>query len=193
MHASGRSFTQMAFVSQDWRKSAKYWMDVMGAGPFFILKLPPFEKHYRGRIVRDSFEAAISFVGDTCLEVIQPTNDQPSMFREVLDRKGDGALHHVFADFHAMDDAEFAARRQRYAELELKIACEFQIPGLGNNIFYDAPDASGTFIELSQVNTPGFQVCLNMYEAHRTWDGKNPIRDIAEAAPHMASVFGGVS
>jgi len=183
------SFTQIAFVSKDWRKSAQYWMDEMGAGPFFILKLPPLEKNYRGRIVRDTFEVAISFVGNTSLEIIQPINSEPSMFREVLESKGDGALHHMFTDFHAMDDAEFGARRQKYADLGLKIACEFTIPGLGNNIFYDSLHNVGTFIELSQLSAQGFQICLNMFEEHRIWDGRNPIRDIAEAAPHMPSIF----
>jgi hypothetical protein len=60
MFEQGASFTQIAFVSNDWRKSAKQWIDVMSAGPFFILKLPPLKKTYRGRMVCDTFEAAIS-------------------------------------------------------------------------------------------------------------------------------------
>ena len=163
----------------------------MSAGPFFILKLPPLKKTYRGRTVCDTFEAAISFVGRTSLEIIQPMNNDPSMFREVLDKKGEGALHHVFPDFRAMDDLEYNARRKKYADLGLAIACEFSIPDLGYNIFYDSPDGSGTFIELSQVTPQGFQICLNMYEAHRTWDGKTPFRDIAEAVPrsHMPVIL----
>jgi hypothetical protein len=183
------SFTQIAFVSKDWRKSAQHWLDVMGAGPFFILRLPPLEKNYRGRLVSDTFEVAISFVGNTSLEIIQPINDEPSMFTEVLQKKGDGALHHMFPDFRAMDDAVFDARRKKYAELGMVIACEFNIPGLGRNIFYDSMQDIGSFVELSQLTPQGFKVCQNMFEAHRSWDGKNPIRDIAEAAPHMASIF----
>jgi hypothetical protein len=183
------SFTQIAFVSKDWRKSVQHWIDVMGAGPFFILKLPPLEKNYRGRLVSDTFEVAISFVGNTSLEIIQPVNDEPSMFREVLEKKGDGALHHMFPDFHAMDDAEFNARRKKYADLGMNIACEFNIPGLGHNIFYDSLQDLGSFVELSQVTPQGFQICRNMFEAHRTWDGQNPVRDIATVARHMPTLF----
>jgi len=187
------SFTQIAYVTHDWRKAAQHWMDVMGAGPFLLLKLPAIVKNYRGRLVRDTFEVGISFVGGTSLELIQPVNDEPSMYREVLESKGDGALHHTFADFHAMDDAEFAARRKKYAELGLQIACEFDIPGLGRNIFYDALDTLGSFVELSQVSPDGFKICQNMYEAHRNWDGTNPFRDMVEAAPHLRSLMSDLS
>jgi Glyoxalase/Bleomycin resistance protein/Dioxygenase superfamily len=192
MQAPPDSFTQIAFVTKDWRKFAQHWTDVMGAGPFFILKLPPIEKKYRGRLVSDTFEVAISFVGETCLEIIQPVNNEPSMYREVLDSKGDGALHHTFADFRAMDDTQFNARRKKYADLGLQIACEFTIPGLGHNIFYDTLHSIGSFVELSQLSTQGFKVCQNMYEAHRDWDRKNPIRDILEAVPtDLQAAFAG--
>jgi Glyoxalase/Bleomycin resistance protein/Dioxygenase superfamily len=189
MDLTSASFTQFAFVSTDWRRAAFHWIDVMGAGPFFILKLPPLEKQYRGRSVFDTFEVAISFVGNTSIEIIQPINEEPSMFREVLEKKGDGALHHMFPDFRAMDDEEYARRRKKYADLGMNIACEFAIPGLGQNIFYDSLDPVGTFVELSQLTPEGFRVCLSMYEAHRTWDGTNPIRDIADAATHMPAIL----
>jgi Glyoxalase/Bleomycin resistance protein/Dioxygenase superfamily len=177
------SLTQVAYVSNNVEKAVKHWLEVMNAGPFYMLRLPPIEKRYRGRLVTDTFVTAVGFAGNTQIEISQPTNNEPSIIREILELKGEGGVHHIFPEFRSLNDLEYRQRRQKYENAGLKVALEFDIPGMGYQLFYDALDSIGTFIELAQLSPAVFQTVHRIYDAHRSWDGKNPIRDIAEVLP----------
>src|SRR3546814_16101786 len=57
------------------------------------------------------------FSGTTCIELVQPTNDQPSIFREVLDRHGEGAVHHHYPKIRCLTAPEYDALCASYRTL----------------------------------------------------------------------------
>ena len=79
--------TEVCYVTHDLDRTIQRWVDGVGAGPFFVMNLAADfgVRSYRGSPAKDSFKAALGFSGDTLLEFVQPTNDEPSVFREVLE------------------------------------------------------------------------------------------------------------
>ena len=90
------SVTEICYVTTDLTRAIERWAQDLGAGPFFTLTIPADfgTRTYRGRPAQDSFSAALGFCGSTLVEFVQPLNDRPSVFREVLDERGDLAAHH---------------------------------------------------------------------------------------------------
>ena len=91
------SVTEICYVTTDLTRAIERWAQDLGAGPFFTLTIPANfgTRTYRGRPAEDSFIAALGFCGSTLVEFVQPLNDRPSVFREVLDERGDLAAHHI--------------------------------------------------------------------------------------------------
>jgi hypothetical protein len=175
------SVSQVCYVTFDVRAAAERWARVTGAGPFFMMALPSdLQKVYRGRPARDTFVAAIGFLGETCIELIQPTNDEPSIIREVLDTRGEGAVHHVYPKIRPLDAAAYDDLCAHYRASGLEEVLSFQLPGLGRNAFFDAIDSLGCFIEVLEVGADAYHAILGgVHDAHLGWDGSNPVRDMA--------------
>jgi hypothetical protein len=177
--------TEVCYVTHDLDRAIQTWIDGVGAGPFFSMALSAEfgERQYRGAKARDSFKVAMGFSGATLIEFIQPTNDAPSVFREVLDAKGDTAMHHIMPNIRPMTAEDYDALRDRYLALGYVAAVDMVLPGLGRSIMFDARDQLGVFVELLE-NSPAMYVGLeNMHAAHVGWDGKRPRREFSEAMP----------
>src|SRR3546814_836547 len=123
------SISQVCHVTHDLKAAAARWARI-GAGPFFLLALPEIERNYRGGTAKDTFDAAIGFSGTTCIELVRPTNDQPSIFREVLDRHGEGAVHHHYPKIRCLTAPEYDALCASYRTLGYEEALSFHLPGL---------------------------------------------------------------
>ena len=174
------NYMQSSWVVHDIDDAIRRWTK-LGAGPFFMTaseKLP--ERTYRGEIGRDHFIAAHAFLGQAQIELIQPTTQDPSIFREVLDRKGE-ALHHVQLNCGVLNAAEFDERAQRHREMGLELVHSMTIPNVARIVYFDALDQMGCFVELAERPPFLHENTLKMYEAHLHWDGTDPIRENAFA------------
>ena len=103
---SARSLTKFCFVTHDLEKAVQQWAEGVKAGPFYVMASAAGffgERSYRGSPARDNFKAALGFSGNTLIEFIEPTNDEPSVFQEVLTTKGDMAVHHVYPDMRPIE------------------------------------------------------------------------------------------
>jgi hypothetical protein len=178
--------TEVCYVTHDLDRAIERWVDGVGAGPFFIMNLAADfgERNYRGAPARDSFKAALGFSGNTLVEFIQPTNDQPSVFREVLEAKGDMAMHHIMPNIRPMTADDYDALRDRYLALGYVAAIDMKLPGLGRNILFDAREQLGVFVELLESSAAMYAGLENMHAAHVGWDGQRPQRDFMESMPH---------
>ena len=77
---------QMAYVVTDIQAAMELWISKLKVGPWFLL--PSFtgvDPQYRGRPSQADVSLAMSFAGHMNVELIQPNNDAPSVYREVLE------------------------------------------------------------------------------------------------------------
>jgi hypothetical protein len=173
------SITQWCYLTTDIERATSQWNSFAKAGPFFRIECLNQEKIYRGRPATDSFIAVLGFLGTSFLEFIQPIDDKPSIFRELLDTKGE-VLHHIQPNIRPRSAADYDAQFAAYEKAGLAPAVEMVVPGLGRTSFFDAVATGGVFVELVEVSEAMYRGLDYMYEVHRTWDGSRPIRDLME-------------
>ena len=120
---------------------------------------------------RADITIAMGFAGHMLIELIQPLDDEPSVYQETIALRGHG-FHHLgiaCADVDA-DSRDYQARG--YHE-----AFRATVPTGGEVVYLD--NGSGAqlgFIELLPV-TPGMDATFTRFwEASRAWDGNDPVR-----------------
>lgn len=176
---------EVCYVTHDIERAVKHWAEILKAGPFYILNNDAGfgQRTYRGAPAKDSFRAAIGFLGNTMIEFIQPTDDEPSVFQEVLKTQGEMAVHHVYPDIRPLNAAEYDAMHSRYTDLGYVAALEMVLPGLGRCTLFDAREELGVFVELLEISAQVYASLENMHTAHVNWDGSRPLRDFMESMP----------
>ena len=163
---------QTAFIVPDLYEAIHRWVADMRAGPFFVL--PNFlvpGQIYRGEPSRSDITIAMGFAGHMLIELIQPLDDNPSVYRETIELRGYG-YHHVGIACADVDADSLAYQARGYVE-----AFRAAVPTGGEVVYLD--NGSGAqlgFIELLQV-TPGMDATITRFwEASRDWDGSDPVR-----------------
>lgn len=178
MSLSYGSVIEVCYVTHNMEKAAEQWAKLVGAGPFYLMPMPETEftagdKQFIGRI-----KAALGFSGTTLVELIEPQADSPSIFQEVLDANGDGALHHVMTNVRPTTAEDFEQICAGYIEQGLKPVLEFEVPNHGRNTFFDARKELGAFIEVLQVPPQAFDMLNLMQAAHLSTEAKKPFQSI---------------
>jgi hypothetical protein len=176
------TITELCYVTHDLERAIKGWAEGPKAGPFFVHTLPADmpERTYRGAPAKDGFMSAVGLCGDTAIELVQPTNDEPSVFQEVLQTKGDMAFHHICPSMRALSAAEFDAAYKGYLDLGYVPANEMEVPFIGRYCLFDAREQLGSFVELAELSPELFAGLETMRAAHLNWDGSRPQRDATE-------------
>jgi hypothetical protein len=161
---------QMAYVVSSLEDSAHAWNRTVGAGPFFtgdhsVMR----EGTYRGQKSEAEFRYAVSYSGAIQIELIEQTNDAPSIYREVLASTGPG-YHHFMPLV-----ADFDAAVLSYARAGAELAFEGRSARLGRVAFVDGRRQFGGFVEIVEPS-PTFlrgQDILKM--ACADWDGSGDL------------------
>ena len=161
---------QMAYVPADFERTLKFWTGTIGAGPFFAIDHVKLQgTHYRGSSIEIDFSMMLGYWGDMQIELIRQHNDSPSIFKAWRDQGREG-LHHVCV---LVD--ELAPARALCAQQGLVVEQEAIVPGGGEVIYIDVGGGPGLVEVLKPApGTRGF--FQMMREAHRTWDGSQPVR-----------------
>ncbi|MBT4521110.1 MAG: hypothetical protein HOC23_14000 [Halieaceae bacterium] len=87
---------QVAYIVADLDQSILMWNQAMGIGPFAVARnVQPLEGSvYRGEESHGiTINLGFAYIDNIQLELIQPCDEQPSIYREALDA-GHTALHH---------------------------------------------------------------------------------------------------
>ena len=171
------SFEQICFVVHDIQKEIAKWVS-LGAGPFYLREVhfsPGRNFNYRGREAKDSCVICLGFFGNTQIELSQPLDTEPSIFREVLDSKGEG-VHHLQPRCRPLAAEEFDSEFRRYESLGLEPGLSLQLPDSSRVVFFDGMAKYGFFIELVERPLATFKENLKMYGEHCAWDGNDPVR-----------------
>lgn len=161
---------QMAYVVEDIRKAIDWWVRDAKTGPWFLLDhfLGP-DQHYRGTRSTADVSIAMAFAGHMQIELIQPLDANPSVYRDAIERTGFG-FHHVGLA-SADVDAEIADYEARGYRLAFKAA----VPTGGSVAYLEGGPGPG-MVELIPA-TPGMdEVFTRFWRASVDWDGRDPVR-----------------
>jgi len=90
-------------------------LNAAGIGPAFVLRRIRGAGRYRGERHDSLISAAFAYSGNTCIEILTPHDDVPSAYREYLERRPEGGLHHIayFSDDIAGSIASWLLIRSR--------------------------------------------------------------------------------
>ena len=163
---------QTAFVVPNLHEAIGRWVTDMRAGPFFVLPhfLVPGQV-YRGQESRADITIGMGFAGHMLIELIQPLDDEPSVYKETIELRGHG-FHHFGLACADVDSASAAYQSRGYTE-----AFRAAVPTGGEVVYLDnGQGAQWGFLELLPA-TPGMdQTFTRFWEASRDWDGADPVR-----------------
>lgn len=161
---------QLAFVPADFEAALDHWIKV-GAGPFFAMDHVKLEDvRYRGAPADIDFSMVIGYWGDLQVELIRQHNRAPSIYKAWRDEGREG-LHHVCI---LVDD--MAAARSACRAAGAGVEQEGKVPGGGEVIYVDTGGGPGTMVEILKPSPGGREFFAMMREAHRGWDGADPVR-----------------
>jgi hypothetical protein len=162
---------QMAYVVQDIRASMDWWIRDCHVGPWFLLdSFSGAEHRYRGGPSHADVAIAMAFAGHMQIELIQPKDNHPSVYKEIVDKRGYG-FHHVGV---AVEDAD--VERAEYERRNYKVAFRAPVPSGGAVYYMDDGRNEPGFLELIPA-TPGMDDMFTRYwRASLDWRGENPVR-----------------
>ena len=182
-HAAGRllgfgqrvgGITQMAYVVADMEAAIDWWVRDMRTGPWFLLESFLGPDHvYRGEVSRADVRIAMAFAGHMQIELIQPKDDNPSVYREMIERRGHG-FHHVGI---ACDDVD--AETAAYLARGYTLAFTAGVPTGGHVAYLDGGAAQPHFIELIPATPEMDTTFTGFWRASVNWNGNDPIRPFA--------------
>jgi hypothetical protein len=165
------SINQIGYVVRDIHASMEQWVR-HGVGPWFYIEDVVTDYfRYRGEDSAMTMSVALANSGDVQLELIQPTNDAPSMYRDFLDSGREGAQHIAYwsADYQDLYDRALAAG--------YTVGQEGCIGGeQGRFAYLETEFDQGTVIEISDISGPKGQMFAYVREVAANWDGSEPIR-----------------
>jgi hypothetical protein len=169
---------QLGYVVRDIDAAMKYWHEVNGVGPwFYIDRVPLASFEYKGQPSALEMSIALTFSGGAQVELIQPRNDAPSLYKDFLDAGQEGLQHIAYWP----EDYE-AAKRQALAQ-GLAVGQEGSIAGRGGFIYYQTTGHHGTCVEFAEFNAYRQYQFAEMERVCRAWDGSDPIRTTLPAPP----------
>lgn len=162
---------QLAYVPRDMEGCARHWIDAVGAGPFYMLDNLKFPRTlYKGEAVEITIDAWIGYWGNMQIELIRQHGSAPSIYSDWL-AAGRSGIHHMAL---AVDDQSIA--RERCAANGLQIVQE-SITASGMEVIYVTDgEADSTMIEFLCPSAMQSEMWAAMQEAHRNWDGRDPLR-----------------
>jgi catechol 2,3-dioxygenase-like lactoylglutathione lyase family enzyme len=168
---------QLGYVVDDVDVAIRHYTEVLGIGPFFRVdrvRAPDF--CYRGVPTAAELRIALGNSGDMQIELVQPLDREPTMFRDCIDA-GFRGLQHVayWFDTPAKMDAALA----QAASLGYEGAQTGTFGENGRSVLLDvARGYPGTVIELSEVGEWKAEVFRMVAAAARDWDGSDPVRTL---------------
>ncbi|NTI78522.1 VOC family protein [Rhizobium rhizogenes] len=162
---------QYAFTTPDIRQAMENYVDQFGIGPWFVSGpfVPP-EGLYRGQPTVMRLSLAIAFSGNRMIELIQQHDDKPSVYQELIAKRGHG-FHHW-----AIGTRDLEGEVERFTSQGYEVVFSDRSPR-GVRIAY--VDTSADFPGMTEIIEISDDLLANydaMLEATQTWDGRDPIR-----------------
>jgi len=165
------NINQIGYVVSDIQASMQHWVR-HGAGPwFYIQNVVTDYFRYRGEDSAMTMSVAIANSGDIQVELIQPTNDAPSVYKDFLSSGREGAQHIAYWS------TEYQDLYDRAMATGYTVVQEGSIGGQqGRFAYLDTEFDQGTVIEISDISGPKGQMFAYVRDVAASWDGTDSIR-----------------
>jgi len=163
---------QVAYIVPDIEAAMAHWARVMGVGPWYYNPRVPINNyHYRGVRHEPHNSVALANAGALQIELLQPRNDVPSMYRDFT-QAGHRGVQHV-AYWTESFDADLA----RAQAAGFVVCMGGEVGENGRFVYFeDHSGLPGTTIELSEVAGPKGRLFKLIREAAAGWDGSDAVR-----------------
>jgi hypothetical protein len=164
---------QSAWVVDDIEAAALRWVEATGAGPFFIADYPQgvlVDTFYREQATPITMKTALTQMGDMQIELIQPTGEQPNIYRDTVPAGGTG-FHHI-----CLWSTDVAADMAGWRQRGFEIAARGQVAGGVQFAYVDSSSALGHMTELLEYSDEIAGMFALISAAAAEWDGSDPIR-----------------
>lgn len=163
---------QLAYVVEDLTTAINDWIRDLGVGPWF--RLNGFDGGadavYRGGPSSARVNLAMAFTGHMQIELIQPTDQEPSVYRETVTDRGYG-FHHFGV---ASDDVEASIAALKGNGYE--VAFVASVPTGSRVVYMDGGAGRPGMIELIPAIPAMEEMWGRYYRAAIGWDGTEPVR-----------------
>jgi hypothetical protein len=165
---------QTAYVVDDVGAAIERWIRDLRVGPWFLLeRFTGDDPEYRGGPSRTAVAIAMAFAGHMQVELIQPLDDEPSVYRETIDATGYG-FHHW-----GIGSADFAGDIARHEARGHEVAFRAGVPTGGSVAYVDTHGELPGFVELIELGDEMERTFTRFYAASLAWDGADPVRPFA--------------
>ena len=163
---------QHAYVVRDLDESIRHWIELVGAGPFFVSRNHVGrELTYRGTPSQTLVHYAFGQSGDTQVQLIAQDDPGPSIYRDMYP-VGEAGLHHIACLVPAVDMPREVARFEA-AGFAVASSLISYVPVA----YFDCREDLGYFVELHGLNDEVAEIFDTFRMAHEQWDGvTDPVR-----------------
>ena len=162
---------QMCYLVPDIHAAMRHWIAKLGVGPWFLLDhFTGTNPKYRGSDSKADVALAMSFAGHMNIELNQPNDEHPSVYREWIEKRGYGFHHWGRAPHHYERDVA------RYQEAGHELVFLAGVPSGGSVAYMDTTALLPGYVEFIEIG-PGFEAVFGRF--HRAsigWDGTDPVR-----------------
>ncbi len=162
---------QMSYVVKDIQAAMRQWSANARVGPWFLLDhFTGTNPIYRGQPSTADVSIAMGFAGHMNIELIQPNDNEPSVYKEWIDQKGYGFHHWGIATRNLQADVSaYQARGHALAFLA-------GVPSGGSVAYMDTTAEMPGYVEFIELGEGFDAVFGRFYRESQNWDGKDPIR-----------------
>jgi hypothetical protein len=162
---------QIAYVVPDIRAAMQTWTLKLNVGPWFLLDhFSGLNPRYRGSDSTADVSLAMSFAGHMNIELIQPNDAEPSVYREWIDKRGYGFHHWGRATTNFDEDVA------RYRAQGHELVFLAGVPSGGSVAYMDTTALLPGYVELIEIGASFEAVFSKFYRASIGWDGTEPVR-----------------
>ncbi len=169
-----RGVMQMAYICPDIDAAMAAWTGELGIGPWFLLDdFTGVDPVYRGAPCEAHVKLAMAFAGHMQIELIQPTDEHPSVYREARDARGWGFHHYGFTT------ASFADDLAGYVGRGYEVAFQCGVPTGGSVAYLDTNGTLPGYLELIESGPQMEAAFTEFWKASLGWDGRDPVRPFA--------------
>lgn len=162
---------QTCYLVENIRGAIHHYASRLKIGPWFLLEhFTGIDPIYRGKPSRADVAIAMSFAGHMNIELIQPNNDAPSVYREHIERHGFGFHHWGIATWHFDRDVE------RFRQSGHELVFLAGVPSGGRVGYMDTTNILPGYTEFIELGGAFEDVFGRFYRASIDWDGREPIR-----------------
>jgi methylmalonyl-CoA/ethylmalonyl-CoA epimerase len=163
---------QHAFVVRDMDAALRYWIEVMGVGPFFRIDTARYrEAIYRDESCLPQYSISLAYWGENQIELVSPTSDVPSIYNEFLEEGHDGLLHHMCVTVENMADFRRGIDPGKFETL-----AEMALMPEGHILYLRGKGQSWPLIEVGEFSPSLYDFFAQVKAASEDWDGMDPVR-----------------